>query len=173
MTKTTYNVETMKQDFEMAYLRANDSKSRKAYAFAIELLNSLPNNEHLEVRRNPKTNTYNIGDIGEIVVKYHINNDSELSYSYSNQVDINRTVKNEIKTFSSANRYPNGLHEPEGFYSVSEYGVHYITKELVIKYWNEFRDHKGTKQPTLKVLKDIITNEQPNQIEYLTNKIFN
>lgn len=172
MTKN-YEVNTMIENFEMALLSTNDSKNKKAYAFAIQLLNSIPRNEFLQVRRNLKSGTYNIGDIGEIVVKYHIDNNNKLSYSFANETDLNRTVKNEIKTFASANRYPNGLQQPEGFYSVSEYGIHYITKEIIIKYWDNMRNHKGTKQLTLALLKEILTVEQPKQIEYLTNKIFN
>ena len=172
MTKK-YNVSTMINDFEMALLSQKDSKNKKAYAFAIELLNSIPKNEFLQVRRNLISNTYNIGDIGEIVFKYHLNNDSELRYSFSNELDLNRKVKNEVKTFSSANRYPNGFTEPSGFYSISEYGIHYITKSIAIKYWNEFRDYKGTKQPTLKVLKTILKNETVKKIEYMTDRIFN
>ena len=172
MTKN-YNVLTMINDFETALLSQKDSKNKKAYAFAIELLNSIPKNEFLQVRRNPISNTYNIGDIGEIVFKYHLNNDNELRYSFSNELDLNRKVKNEVKTFSSANRYPNGLIEPQGFYSISEYGIHYINKETVVKYWNEFRECKGTKQPTLKILKTILKNETVQKIEYMTSKIFN
>lgn len=158
--------------FENALIGA-DKHSKKAYKFAIDLLKSIPENVKITVRENATRKAYNVGDIAEVVFKYHLDNNNELRYAYAKENDLKRTVKNEIKTFSSYNRYPNGLVEPKGFYSVSEYGIHYITKEMVLKYWDEFRVYKDQRQPTLRVLKQILENENPKVFVSLTNKIFN
>lgn len=157
--------------FEIALSETTNAHNKKAYKFAIDLLETMPNVEIL-LRENASRNAYNIGDLGEIVFKYHLNNNNELRYSLSGENDLDRVIKNEVKTFANSNRYPNGFTSPQGFYSISEFGIHYITKEMTIKYWNEFREHKDKRQPTYRVLKEIIANENPKMFISLTNKVF-
>jgi hypothetical protein len=78
---------------------------------------------------------------------------------------------NEIKTFPSANRNPNGLKNPQGFIAVSKYGIHHITKNLVEKYWEQFKDNKGLKEPTLQILKQMIENDNPKLLKKLNQQV--
>lgn len=163
----------LKKDFVKALNNTNNAHSKIAYKFAIELLNTIPETVKLQVRANANGQAYNIGDLGEVIFKYHLDNNNELRYSFKDENDLDRVIKNELKTFSNSNRYPNGLTEPKGFYSISHYGIHYITKQMVVKYWNEFRPYKDQMQPTLKVLKDIIANERPKLFISMTEKMIN
>lgn len=168
----TYKKTELVEIFSNAYAQAVEKGNRhnkKAYAFAIQLVNSLEDNATLTVRQT--TNAINIGDVGECVVKYHLTTKQEIRYSLAGENDLDRKTLNEIKTFSAANRYPNGLQEPSGFIAVSPYGVYYITKSLVKKYWEEFKlDANNLKTPTTAILQCMI-EDGARRLEKLSSAI--
>jgi hypothetical protein len=171
VTVATVTVKKLQVAFARAYTTSK-GHNKTAYKFALQLLSNAPKDLIFTVRKNVNLNAYNIGDVSECLVKHYFTHDKELSYSLANESDISRNVKNEVKTFSNANRYPNGFASPQGFIAVSEYGIHYITKAMCKAYWSSFRDYKGIqKQPTKAILKEIIDNEQPKLLKGLTSAI--
>lgn len=142
----------------------------EAYEFTLKLLNALSDEIILEIPAN-KSNGLNVGAVGEVAVKHFITGDTELSMATSNENDIDRVRMNEVKVWSSVNRNPNALNDPYGFIAVSRNGVHYITKRIIEKYWNEFSDKNGKKTISRKMLETIITNEQPNKLKMLSEKL--
>jgi hypothetical protein len=167
----TYSTKELKVAYAKAYANSK-GHNKTAYKFALQLLANAPKDLIFTVRQNANENAFNIGDVSECLVKHYFTHDKELSYSLANDNDLQRATKNEVKTFANANRYPNGFEQPQGFISVSEYGIHYITKAMVKKYWNDFRDYKGIqKQPTKAILKMIIDNESPKLLKGLSQAI--
>ena len=81
---------------------------------------------------------------------------------------MNKRSYHEIKTFASANRYPNGLKKPEGFLAINKNGVFYIKKELVEQYWDTFRYDKKNDlyQPTASTVNAIIEMHGVNKHYY-------
>lgn len=165
----SYTTKELRLHYAKALANEKNGHNKIAFKFILQVLANAPQDLTFNVRKNTRKNAFNIGDVAECVAKHFITHDKELTYSQANENDIkDRKGKNEIKTFSNSNRYPNGFTEPQGFYSISKYGVHYITKDIVKKYWADFRDYKGVqKQPTLKILKAMINNENPRLIKYL------
>lgn len=141
-------------------LQDTDNRHSKiAYTLTLELLNNVSDNAVFDIRHT--TNALNLGDITECIIKYHITDNLVQEYAKAGQLDIARAMKNEVKAFMNSNRYPNALNEVKGFLAISKYGVHYITKSLVAKYWNDERlhiDSKNGKQFTLAILKDMISD---------------
>lgn len=168
----TYTKADLHEIYALAYAHATTTKNRHnkiAYAFALKLVNSLDENATLTIRQTK--NAVNIGDLGECVVKYHMNKDADLHYSLAGTNDLDRKALNEIKTFSSANRYPNGLEKPSPFIAVAPQGVYHITKQLVEKYWEEFKiDSNGLKTPTTAILKSMI-EDGAKKLKTLSSKI--
>ena len=133
-----------------------NTHSRHAYTFALKVLATVNDEVVLNVRQT--LNAYNIGDTIEAVLKHHLNEIA--SYSSKGQKDLNKRSYHEVKTFASANRYPNGFKKPEGFLAITKNGVFYIKKELVAEYWDTFRHDKTNDlyQPTLATVNAIIDN---------------
>jgi hypothetical protein len=144
--------------------------NKSAYKFGLLLANNLPQDVEFDIRKT-KNGAYNIGDLGEVAVKYNIDEQGYITWSRANRNDIDRKNLNEIKTFPSANRNPNGLKNPQGFIAVSKYGIHHITKNLVEKYWEQFKDNKGLKEPTLQILKQMIENDNPKLLKKLNQQV--
>lgn len=142
----------------------------EAYEFTLKLLNALSDEIILEIPAN-KSDGLNVGAVGEVAVKHFITGDTELSMATSNQNDIDRVRMNEVKVWSSVNRNPNAMNDPYGFIAVSRNGVHYITKKIVEKYWNEFADKNGKKTISRKMLETILEVEQPNRLKMLSEKL--
>lgn len=158
---------------QIALLTTTNAHSKIAYNFTLQLLDSVSDNAVFTVRQT--TNALNIGDIGECVVKYHINGEMIQRYALANEQDIANALRNEVKIFSNSNRYPNTTITPQGFIAVSKYGVHYVSKKVAAKYWNDERlhlDKNGYKQFTLSILKDMISNGEIKVLKDLTEKIF-
>jgi hypothetical protein len=143
---------------------------KSAYTFGLALAQNLPEGAILEIRQT-KQGAFNIGDLGEAFVKLVIQNTLTATWSRQGMNDLDRKNLNEIKVFAAANRNPNGLKEPKAFISVSKFGVHHITKAVVQKYWEMFKDNKGLKEPTTQILKEIIQNENPKILKKLTQEI--
>lgn len=143
---------------------------KTAYTFGLLLANNLPENVILEIRQT-KQGAFNIGDLGEAFVKLVINDTLIATWSRQGMNDLDRKNLNEVKVFASANRNPNGLKQPKGFIAVSKFGVHHITKTMVEKYWELFKDNKGLKEPTTQILKEILQNENPKLLKKLTQQI--
>lgn len=165
-----YTKKELQKGFALAYATSK-GHNKTAYKFALQLLANAPISKDVtfEVRQNANETAFNIGDVTECLVNYYFTHDNALRYALATENDLQRVRMNEIKTFSNANRYPNGFEKPQGFIAVSEYGIHYITKAMVEKYWSEFRDYKGVqKQPTKAILKTIIDNESPRLLKGLT-----
>lgn len=166
----TLTVGQAKRSFAKAAVNSK-GHNKIAYKFALTILKNLDNDMVINARRNLKSNTYNIGDIGEIVIKSYYN-DQELSYSVNGTSDLNRERMNEIKTYSASNRPANGLLEPQGFIALTKHGVHYINKSLVMKYWNETVKKDNRYQFKTSTINYIIENEKPNKLQGLTEYIF-
>jgi hypothetical protein len=143
---------------------------KSAYTFGLALANNLPENAILEIRQT-KQGAFNIGDLGEAFVKLVLLNTNVATWSRQGMNDIDRKNLNEVKVFAAANRNPNGLKEPKAFIAVSKFGVHHITKSMVEKYWELFKDNKGLKEPTTQILKEMIENENPKLLKKLTQEI--
>ena len=143
---------------------------KSAYTFGLALANNLPENAILEIRQT-KQGAFNIGDLGEAFVKLVLLNTNVATWSRQGMNDIDRKNLNEIKVFAAANRNPNGLKQPKAFIAVSKFGVHHITKVMVEKYWELFKDNKGLKEPTTQILKEMIENENPKLLKKLTQEI--
>ena len=166
----TYTKKELQKGFALAYATSK-GHNKTAFKFALQLLanTKVSSDTRFEVRQNATETAFNIGDVTECLVKHYFTHDNALRYALATENDLERARMNEIKTFSNANRYPNGFEKPQGFIAVSEYGIHYITKAMVEKYWLQFRDYKGIqKQPTKAILKSIIENEQPRLLKGLT-----
>lgn len=168
MLKNLITKHEMERAFSIALHETQNAHNKTAYRFALKLLQNVGDDFKTNIRANANETAYNIGDLGETIFKYHLTNDSQVLRANAHETDLNRVRMNEIKTFANSNRYPNGLTEIEGFYSVSKYGVHYITKEIVSKYWHTLKDVNGQKRLTLKWLKDVIANDSPRLHERLT-----
>ena len=143
---------------------------KSAYTFGLALANNLPENAVLEIRQT-KQGAFNIGDLGEAFVKLIINDTLIATWSRQGMNDLDRKNLNEIKVFAAANRNPNGLKQAKAFIAVSKFGVHHITKQMVEKYWELFKDNKGLKEPTTQILKEIIENEIPKVLKKLTQEM--
>lgn len=143
---------------------------KSAYTFGLALANNLPENAILEIRQT-KQGAFNIGDLGEAFVKLVLLNTNVATWSRQGMNDLDRKNLNEIKVFAAANRNPNGLKQPKAFIAVSKFGVHHITKVMVEKYWELFKDNKGLKEPTTQILKEMIENENPKLLKKLTQEI--
>ena len=143
---------------------------KSAYTFGLTLAQNLPENAILEIRQT-KQGAFNIGDLGEAFVKMVILKTLTATWSRQGMNDIDRKNLNEVKVFAAANRNPNGLKEPKAFIAVSKFGVHHITKSMVEKYWELFKDNKGLKEPTTQILKEILENENPKLLKKLTQEI--
>jgi hypothetical protein len=143
---------------------------KSAYTFGLALANNLPENAILEIRQT-KQGAFNIGDLGEAFVKLVLLNTNVATWSRQGMNDIDRKNLNEVKVFAAANRNPNGLKQPKAFIAVSKFGVHHITKVMVEKYWELFKDNKGLKEPTSQILKEMIENENPKLLKKLTQEI--
>lgn len=143
---------------------------KSAYTFGLALAQNLPEGAILEIRKT-KQGAFNIGDLGEAFVKLVIQKTLTATWSRQGMNDLDRKNLNEIKVFSASNRNPNGLKNPKAFISVSKFGVHHITKSMVEKYWEMFKDNKGLKEPTTQILKEIIQNENPKILKKLTQEI--
>lgn len=150
-----YSIATIKTGFENGLQFIKTAKSKKAYLIALDLLNGFDENIELGVRKNASGLAYNIGDIGECLVKY-VNGVKRPYVSPKGENDLNSKTMNEVKTFTVSNRPPNELTEPIGFYSVSELGVRYIPKELIVKYWDMFQTKDNKKVIKLKDIKYLI-----------------
>lgn len=172
MTQKLVSKKEMVIAFNNALSQTTNAHSVKAYNFALTILENVKDDFKANLRANAKETAFNIGDLGETIFKYHLTNDSQVLRANAHETDLNRVRQNEIKTFASSNRYPNGLTQIEGFYSISEYGVHYIRKEIVSKYWDTFKVVNGQKRLTLKWLRDVIMKDNPLLHETLTKKIF-
>jgi hypothetical protein len=151
-------------------LKTAKGHNKVAYEFAITLLENLDNSTQLEIRPT-KNGAYNIGDLGECLVKNAIEKQEYLTWARQGRKDIDRKNLNEVKTFASANRNPNGLKNPQGFIAVSKFGVHHITKTMVEKYWEILKENKGLKEISQKVLQEIIENENPKILKTLNEKV--
>ena len=152
-------------------LKTAKGHNKTAYVFAVELLENL-NDDVLEIDiRRTKNGAYNIGDLGECLVRNAINPSDYQTWARQGRNDLARKNLNEIKTFAAANRNPNGLLKPAGFIAVSEYGVHQITKESIANRWDLLKDNKGLKEVSKAILKDIIENDNPKILKALQKKI--
>lgn len=143
---------------------------KTAYTLGLALANNLPEGAMLEIRKT-KQGAFNIGDLGEAFVKLIINDTLIATWSRQNMNDLDRKNLNEIKVFAASNRNPNGLKTPKAFIAVSKFGVHHITKQMVEKYWELFKDNKGLKEPTTQILKEIIENDNPKILKKLTQEM--
>ena len=155
--------------FESKLLGAKGHE-KKAYSVGYKLAYNLPDNAILNIRET-KQGAFNIGDLGEAFVKMVINGASETSVSSKGRKDIERRNYNEVKTFSSANRNPNGFAKPTSFIAICELGVYEIKKESVAIRWDLLKDNKGLKEITLSILKDIIENDNPKRLHELSAKM--
>jgi hypothetical protein len=144
--------------------------NKVAYGFALKLLNNFNDEIEIDIRKT-KNGAYNIGDLGECLVKFAIKPQEYLTWARQGRNDLDRKNLNEIKTFASANRNPNGMKNPIGFIAVSKFGVHHITKTMIEKYWEMLKDNKGLKEISQKVLQEIIENENPKLLKNLNEKI--
>lgn len=164
-------VKQLRVSFSKAYA-SSKGHNKTAYGFALQLLSNVDDDITFNIRENQNGTAYNIGDLGEAIVKSILENKKEVSYSNAGISDIARLRMNEVKVFSNSNRYPNGFESPKGFISVSKHGIYYINKKTVAKNWDLMRDYKGLqKQPTLAWLDYIINNESPTLLKGLTNKM--
>jgi len=143
---------------------------RKAYSVGYKLAYNLPDNAILDIRET-KQGAYNIGDLGEAFVKMVINGASETSVSSKGRKDIERRYYHEVKTFSSANRNPNGFKVATGFLAICELGVYEIKRESIAQRWDLLKDNKGLKEISLAILKDIIKNDNPKRLHDLSAKL--
>ena len=143
---------------------------KSAYTFGLALAQNLPENALLEIRQT-KQGAFTIGDLGEAFVIMVIQKTLTATWSRQGMNDLDRKNLNEVKVFAAANRNPNGLKEPKAFIAVSKFGVHHITKSMVEKYWELFKDNKGLKEPTTQILKEILENENPKILKKLTQEI--
>lgn len=143
---------------------------KKAYSVGYKLAYNLPNNATLQVRET-KQGAFNIGDLGEAFVKLVIDNVSVAGVSSKGRKDIDRRNYNEVKTFSSANRNPNGFNKPTSILAICELGVYQVRKESIAKRWDLLKDNKGLKEITLSILKDIIENDNPKRLHELSTKL--
>ena len=143
---------------------------KKAYSVGYRLAYNLPDNALLGIRET-KQGAFNIGDLGEAFVKVVINNALQVSVSSKGRKDINRRYYHEVKTFSSANRNPNGFKVANGFLAICELGVYEIKRESIAKRWTLLKDNKGLKEISLAILKDIIENDNPKRLHDLSAKL--
>lgn len=143
---------------------------KKAYSVGYKLAYNLPDNAILNIRET-KQGAFNIGDLGEAFVKMVINGASETSVSSKGRKDIERRNYNEVKTFSSANRNPNGFAKPTSIIAICDMGVYKIRKESIAQRWDLLKDNKGLKEITLSILKDIIENDNPERLHDLSAKM--
>jgi hypothetical protein len=151
-------------------LKTAKGHNKVAYSFATTLLENLADNVEIDIR-GTKNGAYNIGDLGECLVRNAINPTDYQTWARQGRNDLARKNLNEIKTFAAANRNPNGLAKPSGFIAVSEYGIHHITKEMIEKRWEILKDNKGLKEISKAILKEIIENENPKVLKNLNKKI--
>ena len=143
---------------------------KKAYSVGYRLAYNLPNNALLDIRET-KQGAFNIGDLGEAFVKMVIYGINETSVSSQGRKDIERRYYSEVKTFSSANRNPNGFKVAKGFLAICELGVYEIKRESVANRWTLLKDNKGLKEISLSILKDIIENDNPKRLHDLSAKM--
>ena len=155
--------------FESKLLGAKGHE-KKAYSVGYKLAYNLPDNAILNIRET-KQGAFNIGDLGEAFVKMVINGASETSVSSKGRKDIERRNYNEVKTFSSANRNPNGFAKPTSIIAICDMGVYKIRKESIAQRWDLLKDNKGLKEITLSILKDIIENDNPERLHDLSAKM--
>lgn len=142
--------------------RKSPARNLEAYKFALGLLVNMPENVVLEIPANHSL-SFNIGAIGETVVKYFYTRDEKVRMATSIESDLNRSTMNEIKVWSSVNRNPNAMAQPYGFIAITRLGAYYINKQIVSKYWNDFSDKQGKKTISRKMIETIIEIEQPNK----------
>jgi hypothetical protein len=151
-------------------LESAKGHEKKAYSVGYKLAYNLPDNAILNIRET-KQGAFNIGDLGEAFVKMVINGASETSVSSKGRKDIERRNYNEVKTFSSANRNPNGFAKPTSIIAICDMGVYKIRKESIAQRWDLLKDNKGLKEITLSILKDIIDNDNPERLHDLSAKM--
>lgn len=150
--------------------KKSPTRNIEAYEFALGLLVNVSDDVIFQIPANHSL-SYNIGAIGETVIKHFLTNSKTVSMATNIETDIDRKRMNEVKVWSSVNRNPNALNEPYGFIAVSRNGVHYINKKTVIKYWNEFADKNGKKSISRKMLETIIEIEKPTHLKDLSEKL--
>ena len=143
---------------------------KKAYSVGYKLAYNLPMGATLQVRET-KQGAFNIGDLGEAFIKLVIENTNEGAVSSKGRKDIERRNYNEVKTFSSANRNPNGFAKPTSIIAICDMGVYKIRKESIAQRWDLLKDNKGLKEITLSILKDIIENDNPQRLHDLSAKM--
>ena len=153
-------------DLVASYYSAN-ARQQESYALCIELLNSVSDNATFEVRG------VNGGDIAESVLKYHLYGNAELTYSRQGIKDLEGMKVSEVKYFGATNNTPNGTLTPKAFLSVSKYGVHHFTYDIVKKHFKDFKldKRKGTRAMTYSMMKDLVLSGQVKRVEYLSNAI--
>lgn len=161
--------DTIKGRFASKLMTAKGHE-KKAYSVGYRLACNLPNDAVLDIRET-KQGAFNIGDLGESFVKLVINGVNESGVSSKGRKDIERRYYHEVKTFSSANRNPNGFKVPCGFIALCELGAYEIKRESIANRWNLLKDNKGLKEITLSILKDIINNDNPKRLHELSDKI--
>jgi hypothetical protein len=168
-TKVSYNKRDVIQVLSQLIPNVK-GHDRIAYKFGLIIANNLPEYARFDIRKT-KNGAFNLGDLGEIAVKILLEKPEIATWSRQGQTDLNRVKLNEIKVFPASNRNPNGLIEPKPFIAICSLGVYEITKKIVEKYWDEFKDNKGLKEPTLAILKKMIANDSPKLLKRLTSNI--
>lgn len=143
---------------------------KKAYSVGYKLAYNLPENALLDIRET-KQGAFNIGDLGEAFAKMILENANEGAVSSKGRKDIARRYFHEVKTFSSANRNPNGFIKPIGFVAICELGAYKIKSESIANRWDLLKDNKGLKEISLAILKDIIENDNPERLHDLSAKM--
>jgi len=165
-------VAKLKEDVYNAYLSANN-RQKDSYKLTLQMLNAFDDSVLLEVRG------VNGGDIAEALLKVAMDtmtyDDVEnLVYSYarSGRKDLDGKV-GEVKYFGATNNTPNGTLKPIAFYSVSKFGVHHFTYEVVKKYFKNFKldERKGTRAMTYSMMKSIVQNGEVKRIEKLSQAL--
>jgi len=167
---TTVTTKELKQAYAKAWAIAK-GHNRTAYGFALKVLKNAESDVVYSVRVNPESNTFNIGDVVECLLKSILQNEKEVSVALGEMNDLDRKTMNEIKAFSNASRTAGELKTPRGFIAVSEYGVHYITKVMCKKYWDTFKKTSKGYAPTKQALIQMLNNENPRLFKGLTQKL--
>ena len=165
-SKLEYSKNTIVARFESKLIGAK-GHDKKAYNIGYRLAFNLPNDAMLVIRET-KNGAFNIGDLGEAFAKLVINNTLRVGVSSQGKKDIERRTYHEVKTFSSANRNPNGFKKAMGFLAICELGVYEIKRDSIAQRWAQLKDNKGLKEISLAILKDIIENDNPKRLHDLS-----
>lgn len=127
-----------KERFINAIATTTNRKSKRAYEIALDYLALVPDYVKIDPR-NTKNGALNIGDIGELVLKYNkaISDSIKkrvLHRSPQGERDLSQYHKSEVKTFTVSNRHANGLSRRVGFTALLPQGTAWIPYEIAKQY---------------------------------------